>query len=50
VAIEKGMIEIEKALMPDKPDVAEATALVNAAMAKYNATVTALTREARSRP
>jgi len=24
--------------------------LVNAAMAKYNATVTALTREARSRP
>jgi hypothetical protein len=50
VAIEKGMIDIEKALMPDKPDVAAATGLVNEVMAKYNATVTALTREARSRP
>jgi tetratricopeptide (TPR) repeat protein len=50
VAIEKSMIDIEKALMPEKPDVAEATALVNGVMAKYNATVTALTREARSRP
>jgi hypothetical protein len=50
VAIEKGMIDIEKALMPDRPDVAAATALVNGVMAKYNATVTALTREARSRP
>ncbi len=44
------MIDIEKALMPEKPDVAAATALVNDVMAKYNATVTALTREARSRP
>ena len=50
VAIEKGMIEIEKALMPDKPDVAEATALVNGVMVKYNATVTELVKEARSRP
>jgi len=50
VEIEKGMIEIEKALMPDKPDVAAATALVNGVMAKYNATVTELTKEARSRP
>jgi hypothetical protein len=50
VAIEKGMIDIEKTLTPDKPDVAAATALVNDVMAKYNATVTALTREARSRP
>jgi tetratricopeptide (TPR) repeat protein len=50
VAIEKGMIDIEKTLMPEKPDVAAATALVNDVMAKYNATVTALTREARSRP
>jgi hypothetical protein len=50
VAIEKGMIEIEKALMPEKPDVAAATALVNGVMAKYNATVTELTRQARSRP
>jgi tetratricopeptide (TPR) repeat protein len=50
VAIEKGMIEIEKALMPEKPDVAEATALVNGVMAKYNVTVTELVKEARSRP
>ena len=50
VAIEKGMIEIEKALMPEKPDVAQATALVNAVMAKYNVTVTEMIKEARSRP
>jgi len=50
VAIEKGMIEIEKALMPEKPDVAQATALVNGVMAKYNVTVTELVKEARSRP
>jgi hypothetical protein len=50
VAIEKGMIEIEQALMPEKPDVAQATALVNGVMAKYNATVTELIRQARSRP
>jgi tetratricopeptide (TPR) repeat protein len=50
VAIEKGMIEIEKALMPEKPDVAAATALVNGVMAKYNVTVTELIKEARSHP
>jgi hypothetical protein len=50
VAIEKGMIEIEQALMPEKPDVAQATALVNGVMAKYNVTVTELIKEARSRP
>ena len=50
VAIEKGMIEIDKALMPEKPDVAATTALVNGVMAKYNVTVTALIKEARSRP
>jgi len=50
VAIEKGMIEIEKALMPEKPDVAAATALVNGVMAKYNVTVTEMIKEARSRP
>jgi hypothetical protein len=50
VAIEKGMIEIDKALMPEKPDVAAATALVNGVMAKYNLTVTELIKEARSRP
>jgi len=50
VAIEKGMIEIEKALMPEKPDVAQVTALVNGVMAKYNTSVTELIKEARSRP
>jgi hypothetical protein len=50
VAIEKGMIEIEKSLMPEKPDVAAATALVNGVMAKYNVAVTELIKEARSRP
>jgi tetratricopeptide (TPR) repeat protein len=50
VAIEKGMIEIEKALMPEKPDVEATTALVNSVMAKYNATVTALIQQARGRP
>ena len=50
VEIEKGMIEIEKALMPEKPDVAAVTALVNGVMAKYNAAVTELVKEARSRP
>jgi hypothetical protein len=49
VAIEKGMIEIEKALMPEKPDVAEVTALVNDVMAKYNVTVAEMLKEARSR-
>jgi hypothetical protein len=48
VAVEKGMIEIEKALMPEKPDVAATTALVSGVMAKYNATVAALAKEARS--
>jgi hypothetical protein len=50
VAIEKGMIDIEKALMPEKPDVAQVTALVNDVMAKYNVTVTEMLKEARSRP
>jgi hypothetical protein len=50
VAIEKGMIEIEKALMPEKPDVAAATAVVNDVMAKYNANLAEVVKEARSRP
>ena len=50
VAIEKGMIEIEKTLMPEKPDVAEVTALVNGVMAKYNANLAEVVKEARSRP
>jgi len=50
VAIEKGMIDIEKALMPEKPDVAAVTALVNDVMAKYNANLAEVVKEARSRP
>jgi hypothetical protein len=50
VAIESGMIEIEKALMPEKPDVAQATALANGVMAKYNANLAEIVKEARSRP
>jgi hypothetical protein len=47
-AIEKGMIDIEKSLMPDKPDVAQATALVQGVMTKYNEIVAQVTREARA--
>jgi len=50
VAIEKGMIDIEKALMPEKPDAAAVTALVNDVMAKYNANLAEVVKEARSRP
>jgi hypothetical protein len=49
VAVEKGMIEIEQALTPDKPDVAKVTALVNEVMAKYNASLAEVMKEARSR-
>ena len=47
-AIEKGMIDIERAIMPDKPDVAQATALVQGVMTKYNEIVGQITREARA--
>jgi hypothetical protein len=49
VAVEKGMIEIEQALMPDKPDVAMVSALVNEVMAKYNASLAEVMKEARSK-
>jgi hypothetical protein len=49
VAVEKGMIEIEQALMPEKPDVAKVSALVNEVMAKYNASLAEVMKEARSR-
>ena len=48
VAIEKGMIDIEKALMPEKPDVAQATALVNDVMNKYSEIVAQIAKEARA--
>jgi hypothetical protein len=47
VAIEKGMVQIEQALMPEKPDVAQATALVQGVMTQYNAIVAQITRDAR---
>jgi tetratricopeptide (TPR) repeat protein len=49
VAIEKGMIEIEQALMPEKPDVAKVTALVGDVMRRYNAQLAEVVKEARSR-
>jgi hypothetical protein len=49
VAVEKGMIEIEQAPMPDKPDVGNVSALVNEVMAKYNASLAEVMKQARSK-
>ena len=49
VAIEKGMIEIEKALTPDKPDVAKITATVNEVMRLYNEALGEIVKDARAR-
>jgi hypothetical protein len=49
LAIEKGMIEIEKALKPDKPDVAQVTAKVNEVMRLYNETLAEVVKDARAR-
>lgn len=49
VEIERGMVHIEQALMPDKPDVAEVVELVNVVMPQYNAVVTDVQKEARAR-
>jgi len=46
--IEKGMIQIEQALMPDKPDVDQVTGLVKSIMDKYNAVVADITKDARA--
>jgi hypothetical protein len=48
VAIEGGMVHLSEALMPDKPDVAQVAALINAVMAQYNAVVIELMKEARN--
>ena len=48
VAIEKGMIEIEETLMPEKPDAAKATALVNEVMRQYNAALAEIAKDARA--
>ncbi len=50
VAIEKNMIAIEKALMPDTPDVAQVTAMVNEVMRLYNDALAAVVKDARARP
>jgi hypothetical protein len=49
VAIEKGMIDIEKALMPDKPDVTQVTAMVNEVMRLYNEALAEVVKDARAR-
>jgi len=46
-AIEKGMVTIERQLMPAKPDVDAVTASVNEVMTEYNKIVTQIAREAR---
>jgi len=47
VAIESGMIQIDRALTAKEPDAAQVTGLVNGVLAKYNAIVAQVTREAR---
>src|SRR3977135_2990054 len=49
VAIEKGMIQIEQALMPDKPDVVQVTGLVNGVMGLYNGALAEGVKESGSR-
>ena len=46
--IEKDMIQIERALMPEKPDVDQTSNLVKEVMDKYNAVVADITKDARA--
>ena len=46
---EKGMIEIEKALTPDKPGVPQVTAMVNEVMRLYNEALAEIVKDARAR-
>jgi hypothetical protein len=46
--IAKDMIQIKRALMPDKPDVDQTTTLVKEVMDKYNAVVADVTKDARA--
>jgi len=48
VAVEKGMIQIEQALMPEKPDAAQVTALVTAVNTAYNSALAILVKEAKA--
>src|SRR5262245_10439564 len=49
VAIEKDMIEIEKAFKSEQPDVARVTAMVNEVMRLYNEALAEVVKEARAR-
>jgi hypothetical protein len=49
VAIEKGMIDIEKALTPSKPDGAQVTAMINEVMRLYNEVLAEVVKDARAR-
>jgi hypothetical protein len=49
VAIEKAMIEIEKAIEPTPPDVAKITTLVNEVMRLYNAALAEIVKDARAK-
>ena len=49
VDIERGRFQIEDALMPEKPDVAQVVALVTAVMNQYNVVVAEVQKQARSR-
>jgi len=49
VAIESAMIEVEKALMVDKPDVDKINGLVNGIMTRYNAALAEVVKDARAR-
>jgi hypothetical protein len=48
VAIESGMLQIEKALMLAQPDAGQVTGLVNDVLGKYNAIVAQITQDARN--
>jgi hypothetical protein len=48
VAVEKGMIQIEQALMLEKPDAAQVTALVTAVTTAYNSALAMLVKEAKA--
>ena len=45
-AIERGMVDIERALMPAKPDADQVTTLVSGVMDKYNSIVAQVAKEA----
>jgi hypothetical protein len=47
VAIEKGMIQIEQALMPEKPDVQQVTSLIGGVTTQYNNALAMVVKEAR---